>query len=305
MKRISLISIIVIALIGLYWLFFTKSQNQDHVSSENFENLGVGALGRIDPRSKVLNLSDDSGPDGARVEILYVQEGDEVKAGDVLVTFSSNKRKQASLDLAKVRLGDLKEKLRLQQIAYELSEKEYNRYKALLQSKSVSVDARDKAYLLFNDAILKLTSLKSELSAAQIELIIAENEVKRTYILAPIDGTILKIHSHIGEKISADGIIEIADLRHFDVVAEVYERDISKVKKGQKAEIFIDGIKDKFYGEVAQVSFQVYKNDINKTDPLANRDNRVVEVRIAIDEDQNLELVKHMIYRQVQLRILP
>ena len=99
--------------------------------------------------------------------------------------------------------------------------------------------------------------------------------------------------------------MEIADLKHFNVVAEVYERDISRVKPGQKAEIFIDGIDSNFEGEVSQISFQVYKNDVNKTDPLANRDNRVVEVEVSIMENQNLELIKHMIYRQVQLRILP
>ena len=83
-----------------------------------------------------------------------------------------------------------------------------------------------------------------------------------------------------------------------------YERDISKVKKGQKAEIFIDGIKKPFKGIIKDVGFQVYKNDVNQTDPLSNRDNRVVEVRIDIVENDSLDLIKHMIYRQVQVRIL-
>jgi HlyD family secretion protein len=305
MKKISIISVAIISLAVFYYFYPQKIQNHhaNKVKSEN--NIAVGALGRIEPRSKVLNLFDDSGPDGARVETLNVKEGDEVKSGDILVIFSSNKRKQASLDLAQVKVENLKEKIRLQQIAYALAEKEYYRYNALLQSKSVSVDAKDKAYAAFNDAQSKLTSFKSDLSSAEIEVIIAEDEVKRTYISSPIDGTILKIHSHIGEKISSDGIMEIADLKHFNVVAEVYERDISRVKMGQKAEIFVDGIENNFEGEVSQISFQVYKNDVNKTDPLANRDNRVVEVEISIMENQNLELIKHMIYRQVQLRILP
>jgi HlyD family secretion protein len=304
MKKVSIISVVIISLVVLYYLYPQKIQNHHANKVESENNIAVGALGRIEPRSKVLNLFDDSGPDGARVEVLNVKEGDEVKSGDILVIFSSNKRKQASLDLAKIKVENLKEKIRLQQISYALAEKEYYRYNALLQSKSVSVDAKDKAYAAFNDAQSKLTSFKSELSSAEIEVIIAEDEVKRTYIAAPIDGTILKIHSHIGEKISSDGIMEIADLKHFNVVAEVYERDISRVKMGQKAEIFVDGIENNFEGEVSQISFQVYKNDVNKTDPLANRDNRVVEVEVSIVENQNLELIKHMIYRQVQLRIL-
>jgi HlyD family secretion protein len=303
MKKITIISLISLTLVSLYFFVSEKKPQNEHDNHEVVD-MGVGALGRIEPRSKVLNLYDDAGPEGARVEVLHVKEGDEVKSGDILVTFSSNGRKKAALELAKIKLDDLKDKIRLQQISYEIAEKEYNRYLELLKSKSVSVDAKDKAYGAFNDAASKLGSLKSEFAAAEIEVTISEDELKRTYISAPIDGTILKIHSYLGEKISSEGIMEIADLKHFDVVAEVYERDISKVKTGQKAEIFIDGIEDKFEGIVDQLSFQVYKNDINKTDPLANRDNRIVEVRISIIENQNLELIKHMIYRQVQLRIL-
>jgi HlyD family secretion protein len=46
----------------------------------------------------------------------------------------------------------------------------------------------------------------------------------------------------------------------------------------------------------------VRKNDINDTDPLADRDNRTVEVRISI-AGEKAELLKHLIYIQVNVRI--
>ena len=307
MNNKVIILVLVIITSGLFY-FFNMQNNYEFEPIENADSskgLSVGALGRIEPSSKVLNLYDDSGPEVSIVSALHVSEGDEVKAGDVLVTFTSNKRRDAELDLAKVNVTNLIEKVKLQEVSYKIAEKEYQRYSILLKERSISVDAKDKAYIALNKATSLLTSLKSELESAKIKVIMAENELSRTYIKSPIDATILKINSYVGEKVSPMGIIEIADLNNFDVVAEIYERDISKVKKEQKAEVFIDGIKKPLEGVIKDIGFQVYKNDVNQTDPLSNRDNRVVEVRIDIAKNDSVDLIKHMIYRQVQVRILP
>lgn len=46
------------------------------------------------------------------------------------------------------------------------------------------------------------------------------------------------------------------------------------------------------------------KNDLNDTDPLADWDNRVVEVRLTLDEPAINDL-KYQILRQVQVQIKP
>ena len=281
------------------------SNTNNNTNPQVLSSMGVGALGRIEPSSKVLSLFDDSGPDGARVEILHVQEGQLVKQGDLLVTFSSNNRKKISLDLACAKEQDLEEQIRLQQVAYDIAERSYNRYKSLLQTKSISAEDTDKSYANLNSAEIKLNALKSDYDTAKLATRSAEDDLKRTFLTAPIDGTILKIKSYQGEKPSSKGIIDIADLSKFDIMAEVYERDISKVAKDQKAEIFIDGIEKKFEAVVSQIYYQVYKNQVNDTDPLAPRDNRIVEVRISLNANQeDLDIIKHMIFRQVKVRIL-
>jgi HlyD family secretion protein len=55
---------------------------------------------------------------------------------------------------------------------------------------------------------------------------------------------------------------------------------------------------------VYHVGFVVRGNDVNDTDPLADRDNRVVSVRIAVDPDV-APLLKNQIYRRVSVRFVP
>tara|TARA_R110002073_G_scaffold136621_3_gene285203 strand:+ start:4417 stop:4680 length:264 start_codon:yes stop_codon:yes gene_type:complete len=60
------------------------------------------------------------------------------------------------------------------------------------------------------------------------------------------------------------------------VVAEIYESDLSKEKVGQKAYINASGFKRIYNAQVRQLGFQVKKNDLNDTDPLADKDNRII-----------------------------
>ena len=50
--------------------------------------------------------------------------------------------------------------------------------------------------------------------------------------------------------------------------------------------------------------FQVKKNDLNDTDPLADIDNRIVEVRLTLEADA-AGVLRHQIFRQVKIRFVP
>lgn len=267
-------------------------------------NEGVGALGRLEPRSRVIRVSHDAGPEGARVETLHVKEGQEVAAGDVIVTFSDHGRKLAALETAKSQIGVIEGRISAQEAERRTANLEYERYRQLAKTSAVSIARKDEAENRFNQAQANIKALGAELAAAKSQVSLAEEEVKQTEIRAPIDGTILKIHTWPGERVGDKGVAEMANLTQLDAVAEVYERDIARVKEGQDVEILIRGIDQPLNGTVREIGFQVFKNDLNDTDPLANRDNRVIEVRITIPEE-SAPALRNMIYRQVDVRILP
>jgi HlyD family secretion protein len=268
---------------------------------------GIGALGRIEPRSRVITLSHDAGPEGARIEKLTVAEGQLVKQGEVIAIFSDYNRKQAKLDSVRAKIPMLEAKIKAETANKNFYADELKRVNQLLKSSAVSKVRQEEAQKNSLQSTSMVDSLRAELISVQADVNLTEQELKQSQVTAPMDGTILKIHAWQGERVNDKGVVEIADLTKMDVVAEIYERDMPRIKVGQQAEIKIAGFPDVVKGEVRELGFQVMKNDMNGTDPLADRDNRVVEVRITLDPAMPEELAKklsHLIFMQVDVRLL-
>lgn len=103
-------------------------------------------------------------------------------------------------------------------------------------------------------------------------------------------GKVLKIHARPGESIGNDGILELGDTNTMVAVAEVFEADIAKIKTEKRAEITVRTTGEKFGGEVVQIDPIIKKRDILDSDPVADVDARVVEVRVRLDADASRKL---------------
>jgi HlyD family secretion protein len=151
-----------------------------------------------------------------------------------------------------------------------------------------------------------LRSAEAEIAKAQAAARQAQADLEMSYVRSPIAGEVFKIQTKPGEAPSStQGILEIAQNDQMMAVAEVYESDINKVKVGQIAEIVSESgsFKGKIQGKVIQVGLQVAKKDVLKTDPAADVDSRVVEVKIAIDPSQS-NLIRGLTYSKVEVKIL-
>ena len=115
----------------------------------------------------------------------------------------------------------------------------------------------------------------------------AEEDLALTNVKAPTDGQILKINIYPGEIVDEDGVVEFAQTSKMMVVAEVYESDIGKVKIGQTANIKSEtgAFEGEIAGKVARVGLKIGKQDVLSTDPAADVDSRVVEVKIHLDSE--------------------
>ncbi|MDP1558068.1 MAG: efflux RND transporter periplasmic adaptor subunit [Nitrosomonas sp.] len=265
---------------------------------------GIGALGRIEPRSRVIKVSHNAGPEGARVEQLFFQEADRIKSGEKLALLSDHDKKLAEVAATKTRIKVLEAQRNVEQIALTFNRKEHLRYQSLKQDSMASISLVDAKYLAFAQSEANLKRLSAEIENVKSEQRVSAAELKNTLIYAPITGTILKILTWPGERIKDNGLLEMADLTQLDVVAEVYESDLTKVKVGQKAIINASGFSQSYHAEVRELGFQVRKNDLNDTDPLADRDNRIIEVRLTL-EPKAVTALQHQIFRQVHVRIEP
>jgi ABC exporter DevB family membrane fusion protein len=128
---------------------------------------------------------------------------------------------------------------------------------------------------------------RAELQAARAAVQKAEADLKLAYIRAPRAGQILKIHTWPGEIVSKEGIVDLGQTEQMYVTAQVYETDISRIRIGQPAIIKSDGIVADLQGTVDEVGLQIGRKDVLGTDPVADADARVVEVKIRLTPESS------------------
>ena len=147
---------------------------------------------------------------------------------------------------------------------------------------------------------------QAELERAIAALKQAREDLELAYVRAPTSGQILKIHTYPGEKVSdEDGIAELGQTDRMMVIAEVYESDIGKVRLRQQATIISENgtFAGELHGTVSQIGLQIGKQDVLATDPAADVDARVVEVKILLNPEDSRR-VSGLTYAKVVVKIL-
>lgn len=127
---------------------------------------------------------------------------------------------------------------------------------------------------------------QAQVDYAKTKVATASADLNDVYVRVPVAGRILKINTRIGEQVNTiQGIVELGQTNQMYAIAEVYETEVYKVKAGQKATITSEngGFEGKLYGIVDQVGLQIKKKNVLDSDPAADKDARVVEVKIRID----------------------
>ena len=197
---------------------------------------------------------------------------------------------------------------------------EAERYESLFQQGAISESERDAKQLTYTTAKRQLQEAQAALtrieSAGQEQIIqararldslaevrpvdvaTAEAEVQsaiatvaeakanldKTYVRAPLNGQVLKIHTRSGETIDSEGIATLGQTAQMFVVADVYQDDITKIEPGQPVTVTTPVLSTELQGTVQRIGLQVEAQEVINEDPAANIDAKVVEVHIQLDE---------------------
>ena len=328
------------------WFYYQHVQAQDIAAQAALESLKpakrvqVHSLGRLEPTGTILQLSPRSGNEGAVIEKLLVNEGDDVDAGATLAILDNQARRQAALEEAQARLAAAEARLQqikagakvgdieAQQAAVNMAEaqskvaaRDLNRAKELHAKQAISIELVDQRQWEFDRLQLEqrratgtLESLKEirdvDVAVAEKDITGARAAVARTQadldasiVTAPASGRILKIHTHPGEKLNERGVLEMGNVLRMQAVAEVFEADVSLIETGMKAEIRIDSSGHKIEGTVIEIGNLVSRKVVLTNDPVSDTDARVVEVRIDLNSDQ-IESVSRLANARVEVTIL-
>ncbi|MBD2253777.1 ABC exporter membrane fusion protein [Nostoc parmelioides] len=128
---------------------------------------------------------------------------------------------------------------------------------------------------------------QAEVESAKAAVQEAQANLDLTYVRSPKAGQILKTHTLAGEVVSDKGIVEIGQTNQMYVVAEVYEVDINRVKVGQRATVTQLNLPGELTGTVEDIGLLIAKKDVLNTDPAADIDARVVEVKIRLNPESS------------------
>jgi len=302
---------------------------------------GVGALGRVEPASRVRRLGPPSSLAVNRVDRLLVHEGDQVAAGQLLAEFADAPLKDAAMleasaavgeaeaSLARIKAGGRPSDIEAQQarIASLAAQEDIARRDAARSAELVPTGAgaraiaerdraaADRAAANLRQAEAQLVSLEQprpeDVTVAEARLRTAQATLARTRadaalsrVFAPAAGRILKIYARPGDLVGADGLLDLGDLDRLDVVADVYETDLPRVRLGAAAEVIVSGDPNRYAARVEEIGRLVRHTTEAGVDPVAAVDGRTVEVRLALLPD-GCEALRHRINMQVQVAIQP
>ncbi|MCY4332534.1 MAG: HlyD family efflux transporter periplasmic adaptor subunit [Cyanobacteria bacterium MAG CAR1_bin_15] len=251
----------------------------------------VAALGYIEPRGQVRRLAGiNNGSGSARVDQLLVREGDPVVQGQVLAVFDGIPRLRAERQVLQAEIESLARQL-------EVSRSEEKRYAHLAATGAVSHDNLDERRR-------STEKLAGDLATARAELQVVDADLENGVLRSPMAGTVLEILSREGERPGDSAVLELGQTDFMEVVAEVYETDISRIRPGQQAIITSEhgGFTGALSGQVREISRQVNRRDVFSSDPADAVDARVVEVRIALAPASS-QRVRNLTRMQVLVRV--
>ena len=126
----------------------------------------------------------------------------------------------------------------------------------------------------------------------------------KTRIVSPIDGKVIRKYLQRGEMVSKEFqpyIVAVADPERARINAEVDETDVGKFGVGDPAEVSSSAYPDKvFAGTVTEVADYAGLRKITPNNPAKNRDMKIVQVKIELEQKTPLKLGM-----TVDVRILP
>ena len=136
------------------------------------------------------------------------------------------------------------------------------------------------------------TQNEGQVNVARSELRLADVELDRLTVRAPIDGTVLQVNARLGERASpsaAQPLISLGDISALRVRAEVDERDLGQIKLGQSAMVRADAFQGReFSGKVAAIAPIVQAARISSPGSRNLSDFNVAEVLIDLAEPGSL-----------------
>lgn len=288
---VALLVVIIIVLVAGKKMGWFGKEFQINVATKIVESKTITELitanGKVQPETEVKISPDVSG----EIIDLQIQEGDEVKKGQLLLVIKpdiyiqSYNRAQASLSSSQARLAQAEARLIESEMAYKRSG-------SLFKQEAIPVSDYETAQASFKVAQAEVKAAQFAVKSAEASVAEAQEQLVKTKIYAPMDGTVSRLNVEKGERVvgtnmyAGTEMLVIANLHLMEVKVDVNENDIVRVNLNDTALVEVDAYMGrKFKGIVTEIA-----NSANvtggSTDQVTNFD-----VKILLLEDSYKDLV--------------
>jgi HlyD family secretion protein len=226
--------------------------------------------------------------EGLSIKMLNADIGDEVKADSVLATLNEDalllEKSQLEANKAKAEAGLAQYKAQVIEAEANLADatRQRDRTKRLSQSGTSTVSQVEQAEALVEVRQAQLNAAKQSVAVGDSDIKVVEAQIEdidlklgRTGVKAPVSGVVSARSAKVGAIASGTGEPLFTIIRDgaIELVADLSETDIQKIKVGQKALVSVAGGKTKIEGKVRLVS------------PTVDAATRLGAVHIVIDDE--------------------
>jgi multidrug resistance efflux pump len=324
-------SAIVLFILAVAFLGTTRNKNSVQArgipSNSATATVAFASPGRVEGASETTQVG--AAADGI-LKAVYVKEGQFVKRGTLLGEIACDEL-QAGLQTAVAEADGARqtrtrilrgardeekkiatEKTAAARATFDEAKSRLEMQRALYQKEQISRASYDQSVrdlgvadanlrtAVRTEELLAAPPLQEEKARADAEVLAAEGRVRtvqerigKCSILAPIDGTILRVYARRGESFSTvtpRPLFSLADTSSRHIKAEIDERDVDKVSVGQKVVIQADALNGKrLNGSVVRISAMMGRKSISTGDPSDKSDRDILEAVIGL-EDSTLSL---------------
>jgi HlyD family secretion protein len=264
-KRIIILSLLVIG-ISMLLVYLSKSGkigNRDQGTEVEIANVDeitiietVSATGKIQPEIEVKISSEVSG----EIIALPIKEGQVVKKGQLLVKINPDLY-TSGYNRTVSNLSGTKAALNQADATFKEAKASYDRSKTLFDKGIISKSEWDKSMASYEVAIANKQSAYHQVQSANATVKEAKDNLGRTTIYAPADGTISMLNVELGERVlgtqqmTGTEILRVANLNNMEVEVDVNENDIVKISVGDSTNVEVDAyLKKEFKGIVTSIS---------------------------------------------------
>ena len=204
----------------------------------------VKATGEITPETRV----DISAKVVGEIINLPVVEGQEIRSGQLLLEIESDLY-EAARNQARAAVRQAEVSVRRQEVQLADARRKMRRTKELIADGLVSQEALDTAQLALDTAMVEVEAQQHAVDQYRSALQRTEDDLARTTIRSPMDGTVIQLNAEQGETVVPGStnlpgsvIMTVADMSVLLAEVEVSEVDVVNVALGQEAEVKVDAL---------------------------------------------------------------